>query len=130
MTSEEVLALFRRTGALLEGHFILRSGLHSRQFFQCACDHLPCPRRNYRRAEVARSLGKRHILPKRRRSDSRRGFTIAPDERSIIGEDVVTCEERMQETIDIVRYHGGRAVSGGVIVDLSGGGGRSLAAIR
>ncbi|HEY3600986.1 MAG TPA: orotate phosphoribosyltransferase, partial [Chthoniobacterales bacterium] len=36
MTSEDLLTLFRRTGALLEGHFILRSGLHSRQFFQCA----------------------------------------------------------------------------------------------
>ena len=36
MTKEEVLQVFRDTGALLEGHFILRSGLHSRQFFQCA----------------------------------------------------------------------------------------------
>ena len=36
MTSEETLQVFRQTGALLEGHFILRSGLHSRQFFQCA----------------------------------------------------------------------------------------------
>src|SRR3989440_10783207 len=36
MTTDEVLGIFRDTGALLEGHFILRSGLHSRQFFQCA----------------------------------------------------------------------------------------------
>ena len=36
MTNEEALSLFRQTGALLDGHFILRSGLHSRQFFQCA----------------------------------------------------------------------------------------------
>src|SRR5436305_2653399 len=36
MTNDEVLQIFRETGALLEGHFILRSGLHSRQFFQCA----------------------------------------------------------------------------------------------
>jgi orotate phosphoribosyltransferase len=36
VTSEEALQLFRETGALLEGHFILRSGLHSRQLFQCA----------------------------------------------------------------------------------------------
>ena len=36
MTQDEVLRVFRDTGALLEGHFILRSGLHSRQFFQCA----------------------------------------------------------------------------------------------
>src|ERR1700754_3884366 len=39
----DVLELFRKTGALLEGHFILRSGLHSRQFFQCALalPHMP-----------------------------------------------------------------------------------------
>src|SRR3954466_9352202 len=36
MTQEEVLQVFRDTGALLDGHFVLRSGLHSRQFFQCA----------------------------------------------------------------------------------------------
>src|SRR4029077_9067620 len=36
MTKDEVLQVFRDTGALLEGHFVLRSGLHSRQFFQCA----------------------------------------------------------------------------------------------
>jgi orotate phosphoribosyltransferase len=36
MTNDEVLDLFRQTNALLDGHFILRSGLHSRQFFQCA----------------------------------------------------------------------------------------------
>src|SRR5437588_7620613 len=34
--SEDFLALFRKTGALLDGHFVLRSGLHSRQYFQCA----------------------------------------------------------------------------------------------
>jgi orotate phosphoribosyltransferase len=36
VTTQEALDLFRSTGALLEGHFVLRSGLHSRQFFQCA----------------------------------------------------------------------------------------------
>ena len=36
MTNQEALSLFRQTGALLDGHFILRSGLHSRQFCQCA----------------------------------------------------------------------------------------------
>ena len=43
MTSEQVLSIFRKSGALLEGHFILRSGLHSRQFFQCALalQHMP-----------------------------------------------------------------------------------------
>ena len=43
MTESEVLQIFRDTGALLEGHFVLRSGLHSRQFFQCALalQHMP-----------------------------------------------------------------------------------------
>jgi len=36
LMSEDLLALFRKTGALLDGHFVLRSGLHSREYFQCA----------------------------------------------------------------------------------------------
>src|SRR5207237_10395981 len=36
LMSKELLALFRKTGALLDGHFVLRSGLHSREYFQCA----------------------------------------------------------------------------------------------
>jgi len=43
MTEQQVLQVFRDTGALLEGHFVLRSGLHSRQYFQCALalQHMP-----------------------------------------------------------------------------------------
>ena len=86
--SEDLLALFRKTGALLDGHFVLRSGLHSRQYFQCAillqhtdiaaqvCRQLADKLREFDcdiiispalggiivGQEVGRSLGKRHIF--------------------------------------------------------------------
>ncbi len=147
--SEDLLALFRKTGALLDGHFVLRSGLHSRQFFQCAlllqhteiaadvCGHLaeklsafacdsvisPALGGIVVGQEVGRSLGKRHIFAEKDASGLilRRGFTIAPGERFVVAEDVVTRGGRVQETIDIVRQHGGVVVGVGVIVDRSGG---------
>jgi orotate phosphoribosyltransferase len=72
--------------------------------------------------EVARSLGKRHIFVEK---DSgglvlRRGFTISPNEKFIVAEDVVTRGGRVQQTIDIVRAHGGIVTGAGVIVDRSG----------
>jgi orotate phosphoribosyltransferase len=147
--SEDLLALFRRTGALLDGHFVLRSGLHSRQFFQCAlllqhtdvaadvcarladklrsidCDAVISPALGgiVVGQEVGRSLGKRHIFAEKADGGLvlRRGFQIAPSERFIVAEDVVTRGGRVQETVDIVRQHGGQVVGVGVIVDRSGG---------
>ncbi|MDQ6626522.1 MAG: orotate phosphoribosyltransferase [Verrucomicrobiota bacterium] len=147
--SEDLLALFRKTGALLDGHFVLRSGLHSRQFFQCAlllqytdiaadvcgrladklrdipCDAVISPALGgiVVGQEVGRSLGKRHIFAEKDagRLVLRRGFQIAPSERFIVAEDVVTRGGRVQETIDIVRRHGGEVAAVGVIVDRSGG---------
>jgi orotate phosphoribosyltransferase len=147
--SDDLLTLFRKTGALLDGHFVLRSGLHSRQFFQCAlllqhtdiaadvCGRLADKLREYDcdavispalggiivGQEVGRALGKRHIFAEK---DSgglvlRRGFTIRPNERFVVAEDVVTRGGRVQQTIDIVRQHGGDVVAAGVIVDRSGG---------
>jgi orotate phosphoribosyltransferase len=147
--SEDLLKLFRETGALLDGHFILRSGLHSRQFFQCAlllqhpeiaaqvcakladllrdidCDSVISPALGgiVVGQEVGRSLGKRHIFVEK---DSgglvlRRGFTISPNEKFVIAEDVVTRGGRVQQTIDIVRTHGGIVTGVGVIVDRSAG---------
>ena len=149
MTSEDLLALFRKTGALLDGHFVLRSGLHSRQFFQCAlllqhteiaanvcgrladklrgieCDAVISPALGgiVVGQEVGRSLGKRHIFAEKDAGGLvlRRGFKISPNERFIVAEDVVTRGGRVQETIDIVRAHGGVVVAVGVIVDRSGG---------
>ena len=147
--SDDLLGLFRQTGALLDGHFVLRSGLHSRQFFQCAlllqhtgiaaevcgrlaeklrrieCDSVISPALGgiVVGQEVGRALGKRHIFAEKDAGGLvlRRGFQIAPDERFIVAEDVVTRGGRVQETIDIVRAHGGVVAAVGVIVDRSGG---------
>jgi orotate phosphoribosyltransferase len=145
-----VLDLFRKTGALLQGHFILRSGLHSRQFFQCAlllqdatvaaqvCGLLAEKLGRYPAAtvispavggiivgqEVARHLEKRHIFAEKDGSGRlvlRRGFTITPGEKFLVAEDVVTRGGRVQETIQIVREHGGIVAAAGAIVDRSGG---------
>ncbi len=146
---DNLLALFRQTGALLDGHFVLRSGLHSRQFFQCAlllqhtevaarvCGHLADKLRQLEcdtvispalggivvGQEVGRSLGKRHIFTEKEAGGLvlRRGFTILPNEKLVIAEDVVTRGGRVQETIDIVRNRGGKVVGVGVLVDRSGG---------
>lgn len=146
--SEDLLALFRNTGALLDGHFVLRSGLHSRQFFQCAlllqytdiaadvcgrlaaklraipCDAVISPALGgiVVGQEVGRALGKRHIFAEKDAAGLvlRRGFQIAPNERFVVAEDVVTRGGRVQETVDIVRSHGGVVAAVGVIVDRSG----------
>jgi orotate phosphoribosyltransferase len=145
--SEDLLALFRKTGALLAGHFILRSGLHSRQYFQCAlllqytdvaarvcgmladqlrgcdCDTVISPALGgiIVGQEVGRALGKRHIFVEKEAGGLvlRRGFQIDKGERFIVAEDVVTRGGRVQEAIDIVRAHGGIVSAVGVIVDRS-----------
>ena len=147
--SESLLDAFRRTGALLEGHFVLRSGLHSRQFFQCAllladtptaarvCGELAEKARAHAfdsvispalggvvvGHELARHFGIRHIFAEKEagRLVLRRGFVIRPGERFLIGEDVVTRGGRVQETVDIVRAHGGIPVAVAALVDRSGG---------
>jgi orotate phosphoribosyltransferase len=146
--SEDLFALFRKTGALLDGHFILRSGLHSRQYFQCAmllqypdvaarvcgmladrlrefdCDTVVSPALGgiVVGQEVGRALAKRHIFVEKEAGGLvlRRGFKIEKGERFIVAEDVVTRGGRVQETIDIVRAHGGIVSAAGVIVDRSG----------
>jgi orotate phosphoribosyltransferase len=146
--SKDLVALFRQTGALLDGHFVLRSGLHSREYFQCAillqytdvaervCAMLADKLRSFEAdsvispalggiivgQEVARSLGKRHIFVEKEDGKLvlRRGFKIAKEEKFIVIEDVVTRGGRVQETIDIIRSNGGRVTAVGVIVDRSG----------
>jgi orotate phosphoribosyltransferase len=149
MTQDDVLKIFRDTGALLEGHFILRSGLHSRQFFQCALALQQMPTVEKLGAalatkvkflgsvtviapalvglvigqEVARQLGARFIFPEKEDGKLvlRRGFKIAPGEKMLVVEDVVTKGGRVQETIDIVRAHQGHATGVAAIVDRSNG---------
>jgi orotate phosphoribosyltransferase len=149
MTQDEVLQVFRDTGALLEGHFILRSGLHSRQFFQCALalQQMPIVEKlggalaaKVRGLgavtvvspamgglvigqEVARQLGLRFIFVEKEEGKLvlRRGFKIAPGEKILVVEDVVTKGGRVQETIDIVRANGGVVAGVAIVVDRSNG---------
>jgi orotate phosphoribosyltransferase len=149
VTATEVLEVFRQTGALLEGHFVLRSGLHSRQFFQCAIALQDMPTveklggaladqvRSLRPAtviapamgglvlgqEVARQLRCRFIFAEKEegRLVLRRGFQIAKAERILVVEDVVTKGGRVQETLDIVRAHQGEIVGVAMAVDRSNG---------
>lgn len=149
MTQEEVLQVFRHTGALLEGHFVLRSGLHSRQFFQCALalQEMPIVEKLGEALaakvaslgvvtvvspamgglvigqEVARQLGSRFFFVEKEEGKLvlRRGFKIAPGEKTLIVEDVVTKGGRVQETIDIVRANGGKVAGVAMIVDRSNG---------
>lgn len=149
MTQDDVIQVFRKSGALLEGHFILRSGLHSRQFFQCALalQHMPdveelgaALAEKVRGLgavtvvspamgglvigqEVARQLGVRFIFVEKEDGKLvlRRGFKIAPGEKILVVEDVVTKGGRVQETLDIVKANGGAAVGVGMVVDRSNG---------
>ena len=149
MTREQVLEVFRQNHALLEGHFILRSGLRSREFFQCAQALQKMPVVEQLGAalaakvrdlgittvvapamgglvigqEVARQLGVRFIFVEKENDALvlRRGFQIAPQEKILIVEDVVTRGGRADETIKIVREHGGNLQALAVLVDRSAG---------
>ena len=149
MTEHEVLHIFRQSGALLEGHFVLRSGLHSRQYFQCALALQQMPAveklgaelaRKVRALgavtvvapamgglvlgqEVARQLGVRFIFVEKEEGKLvlRRGFKISAGEKILVVEDVVTKGGRVQETIDIVHAHRGEVVGIAMAVDRSGG---------
>src|SRR6202789_916040 len=149
MTENEVLQVFRDSGALLEGHFVLRSGLHSRQFFQCALALQQMPTveklgaalaakvRSLGAAtvispamgglvlgqEVARQLCARFIFVEKEDGKLvlRRGFKITPGERMLVVEDVVTKGGRLQETMEIVRAWQGEIVGVAMAVDRSNG---------
>jgi orotate phosphoribosyltransferase len=147
MTSEEVLNTFRESGALLEGHFVLRSGLHSRQFFQCAlllqypvlssrlCAALADKVRGWEFDSVAspamggilvghdlgRHLEKRHIFAEKDQGVLKiRRFQIRPGERFLVAEDVVTTGSAVQETCRLIRDAGGVVAGVVSIVDRSG----------
>jgi orotate phosphoribosyltransferase len=149
MTPEQALQWFRESGALLEGHFILRSGHHSRLFFQCALALQSMPKVEQMAAaivaqiqglsittvvapamgglvigqEVARQLRSRFIFAEKEegRLVLRRGFRIAPGETCFIVEDVVTQGGRVRETMEIIRSQGGQIAGVAMIVDRSNG---------
>lgn len=148
-TDAEVLQLFRDSGALLEGHFVLRSGLHSGHFFQCArvgeqldkierlaelllqkldpgsFDTVLAPAMGglVIGQEVARQAKKRFIFVEKvdDKLALRRNFKIAPAERILVVEDVITRGGRAQEALDIVTAQGGTAAGVAVLVDRSEG---------
>jgi orotate phosphoribosyltransferase len=149
MTESDVLSLFRRTGALLEGHFRLSSGLHSASYLQCALV-LQFPRlaqavgaalADRVRAlgatavlspalggivigqEVARGLDVRALFAERQDGmlALRRGFTLSNDDRVLVVEDVVTTAGSTRETIAVAQQHGATVVGACSIVDRSGG---------
>jgi len=146
---EEVLQIFRDSGALLSGHFVLRSGLHSAHFFQCAqvCQYMDKVTRlaemlvpvlsGYGATtvvgpamgglvigqEVARQLGLRFLFLEKvnDKLELRRNFKFEPGEKVLIIEDVITRGGRVVEAINKVREHGAEPVAVGVIVDRSQG---------
>ena len=146
---EALISLFRHAGALLEGHFRLSSGLHSSGYLQCALV-LQDPRTagelgtalGARLAElkpsvvlspalggilvgheVARALRVRGIFAERQdgRLMLRRGFSLAPGERVVVVEDVVTTGLSTRETMEVARAAGGEVVAAGALVDRGGG---------
>jgi len=147
--NEEILSIFESTGALKKGHFILRSGLHSGHFFQCArvCEHLDKVSRLAELMlkqlegiefttvlapalgglvigqEVARQAGVRFIFAEKVKDTLalRRDFKIHPDEKILVVEDVITRGGRVEEALAIIESRGGKAVAVSVMVDRSEG---------
>lgn len=145
MTSHDALDLFRQSGALLEGHFRLSSGLHSARYLQSALV-LQHPRHatalgaaiadlvRHLNAnlvlspalggivigqEVARALGVRAIFAERQDGTLtlRRGFAMAPGDRAIVVEDVITTGGSTRETIEVATAAGAHVVGAASIID-------------
>ncbi len=151
-SQDEVLNIFTRTRALLTGHFVLRSGLHSGHYFQCAqvCQHMDAVERLAELLlakvrgqglrfdtvlapamgglvigqELARQAKVRYIFAEKENNVLvlRRGFTFAPGERVLVMEDVVTRGGRVIECLDLIRKGGGTTTGIAMLVDRSAGG--------
>lgn len=152
MTEDDIIAEFRAAEALLEGHFILSSGLRSPRYLQCA-RVLMDPRRGARLAEalaltipdklkvqvssvvspamggviagheMGRALGVPAMFLERPEGtfELRRGFRLAPGERVLMIEDVVTTGLSSREAIAAIERAGGEVVCAAALVDRSGG---------
>ena len=149
MDQDQVLDIFRITDGLMEGHFLLTSGLHSPQYFQCAkvlqypnytevlCEEIvnhfaktdidvviaPALGGIVVAQEVGRQLGRRTIFAERANGKMtlRRGFQLMPGEKVLVVEDVVTTGGSVKEVMDIVEEYDCEIVGLGLIVDRSGG---------
>lgn len=149
MEREAILSMFRKSGALLEGHFQLTSGLHSNQYFQCAkvlqypeytsqlCGGIaeyfsdlepevvvaPALGGIVVGQEVGRQLGVRTIFTERKEGTMhlRRGFEIRKGERVLVCEDVVTTGGSVREVMKIVTALDAEIIGVGLVVDRSNG---------
>lgn len=149
MNAEQVIDQFRTTGALLEGHFQLSSGLHSTVYLQCALVlQFPDKAENFGRAiaekyrgagiqlvaspaiggivighEVARALGARFVWTEREAGEMtlRRGFTVAPGEKTLVVEDVITTGGSTRETIEALKRASADVIGAASIIDRSAG---------
>ena len=149
MNRSEIINVFKDTGALLDGHFILTSGRHSSSYFQCArvlqhpqylthfaemiAEHFnkekidavisPAIGGVVLGTEVGRIFKARTIFAERKDGDMciRRGFKIEPGENILIVEDVITTGGSVREVMDQVINHKGVISGVGVMVDRSNG---------
>jgi orotate phosphoribosyltransferase len=147
--SEAMMRIFKETGALLEGHFILTSGLHSNKYFQCArvfqypwhsetlCREIAGHYRNEKidvvvspavggivvGQDIARLLKVRSIFTERveGKMTLRRGFAVSSKERILVAEDVTTTGGSVKEVMEAVRGLGGVVIGVTGVVDRSGG---------
>lgn len=149
LTPEEYLDVFRKSKALLDGHFLLTSGKHSAQYMQCA-QVLQYPDRaailaeglaaSFRDKEiqtvigpatggilvaheVAKALGVRALFTERENGIMRlrRGFTLSPGERVLVVEDVITTGGSVREVLAVVQEFEAISVGVGILVDRTGG---------
>jgi orotate phosphoribosyltransferase len=148
-TPDALLDEFRRAGALLEGHFLLSSGLHSPTYLQCAlvlqdpklasrlCRRLAREMKGTEADlvigpalgailvayELARALGVRGLFTERvdGRMALRRGFAIRPGERAILVEDVITTGTSLAEVAEVVRACGAQVAAVACLVDRTSG---------
>ena len=149
MTSDDYIKIFKESGALLEGHFVLTSGRHSSSYFQCAkvlqypkylemfsneiASHFqdfeidlvisPAVGGIVIGTEVGRVMKKRTIFTEREdgKMRFRRGFNIKEKEKILIVEDVITTGGSVKEVIQLIENSGGVVEGVGVIVDRSSG---------
>ena len=149
LSPEEVLNIFKESEALLEGHFRLTSGRHSRQYMQCA-KVLQYPHHAARLGEalagsfrgqgidlvigpamggilvaheVGKALGTKAIFTERENGEMklRRGFELQPGQKVLVVEDVITTGGSVREVIEVVKAYGAEPVGVGVLVNRSGG---------
>lgn len=149
MDTVAVIERFKATGALLEGHYVLTSGLHSPNYLQCALllQH-PREAEEFARAlaehfkddnielvaapaiggiiighEVARQLGARFIWTERvdGQMTIRRGFSVKPGERTLVVEDVITTGGSTLETVETLMEAGANVLGAASIIDRSSG---------